>query len=159
MIRECSSADSGEIVAIINDASAKYRGVIPSDCWHEPYFSAEQLQAEIAAGVRFIGYEKDGVLAGIMGVQNVRDATLIRHAYVRKEFQGHGIGGELLRRLASNTKGRLLVGTWAAATWAIQFYERNGLRLSGAGETAELLRSYWTIPERQRETSVVLEYL
>jgi len=156
MIRPCSDADVPAIEAIINEAAQAYRGVIPDDCWHEPYMSRTDLMAEIAAGVSFSGWENAGELLGVMGIQAVRDVTLIRHAYVRTAHQGHGIGGALMTALRSQAAGRLLVGTWAAAEWAIRFYERQGFRLVSNDEKDRLLQSYWIIPARQREVSVVL---
>ncbi len=156
MIRDCTEADIDVMEAIINEAAAAYRGVIPADCWHEPYMTRSDLLSEIARGVRFAGREDGSVLVGIMGLQRVRDVTLIRHAYVRTAEQGHGIGGDLMRWLVARVNGPLLVGTWAAATWAIRFYERYGFRLAPEEEKNRLLNTYWTIPERQRETSVVL---
>ncbi len=156
MIRPCTSTDFSTIEAIINDAAEAYRGVIPADCWHEPYMTAAALQSEIQAGVEFWGWDDTGNLTGIMGVQGVRDVTLIRHAYVRTGHQGRGIGAALLNFLADRTAGPLLVGTWAAATWAIRFYERHGFRLVSPAEMDRLLSTYWNIPERQKETSVVL---
>ncbi len=156
MIRDCTEADIDVIDAIVNEAAAAYRGAIPADCWHEPYMKRSELLSEIAAGVRFVGWEEAGTLVGVMGLQRVRDAVLIRHAYVRTAQQGKGIGGELLRRLRAETAGPLLVGTWAAATWAIRFYERHGFRLLPPDEIDRLLGSYWNISPRQRETSVVL---
>lgn len=156
MIRPCTSADIPAIDAIINEAAEKYRGVIPADCWHEPYMSRRELESEIAAGVRFSGWEEAGELVGVMGVQNVKDATLIRHAYVRTAQQGRGIGGQLLRELASEVAGPLLIGTWADASWAIHFYQGHGFQLMPAEEKNRLLGIYWTIPDRQRDTSVVL---
>jgi GNAT superfamily N-acetyltransferase len=156
MMRRCTDADFDAIEAIINEAAEAYRGVIPGDRWHEPYMSRSELAAEIAAGVAFWGWEESGALAGVMGLQKVRDATLIRHAYVRTAHQGRGIGGALLKSLAAQAPGRLLVGTWAAAEWAIRFYERHGFRLVSPEEKDRLLKTYWNIPERQVETSVVL---
>jgi N-acetylglutamate synthase-like GNAT family acetyltransferase len=156
MIRPCTSADIPVIDSIINEAAAKYRGVIPADCWHEPYMSRRELEAEIAAGVRFSGWEEAGDLIGVMGVQNVKDATLIRHAYVRAAQQGRGIGGKLLQELASQIAGPLLIGTWADASWAIRFYQSHGFQLTSAEEKNRLLAAYWTISDRQRDTSVVL---
>ncbi len=156
MIRYCTDADIAAIDAIINAAAQAYRGVIPADCWHEPYMPRSDLLAEIAAGVVFHGWEEAKDLIGIMGLQKVRDATLIRHAYVRQAHQGRGIGRELLTTLASQTTGALLVGTWAAAEWAIHFYTRNGFRQVSLAEKDRLLMTYWHIPPRQRETSVVL---
>jgi GNAT superfamily N-acetyltransferase len=156
MIRDCTDADLDLMEAIINEAALAYRGAIPADCWHEPYMTRSELLSEIAAGVRFSGWEDDGTLIGVMGVQRVMDATLIRHAYVRAHHQGKGIGGELLRWLAARTSGAVLIGTWAAATWAIRFYERYGYRLVSLEEKDRLLSTYWNISRRQRETSVVL---
>ena len=155
-IRPCGDGDRGAILAIVNAAAEAYRGVIPADRFHEPYMPAEELEAEIAAGVVFWGCEQDGVLVGIMGLQPVRDVELIRHAYVAPDRQRGGIGGALLEHLAERTAARMLVGTWAAAEWAIAFYLRHGFAHVGRERTAELLRAYWTIPERQIETSVVL---
>jgi N-acetylglutamate synthase-like GNAT family acetyltransferase len=157
MIREYAESDIDAIHAIINEAALAYRGAIPDDCWHEPYMTRSALMSEISAGVRFACFEDDdGTVIGVMGLQRVRDATLIRHAYVRTAQQKRGIGTQLMRWLSENVKGQLLVGTWAAATWAISFYERHGFRLTSREEKDRLLRTYWTIPDRQRETSVVL---
>jgi N-acetylglutamate synthase-like GNAT family acetyltransferase len=156
MIRRCTQADIPAIDAIINEAADAYRGVIPADCWHEPYMSRTALEAEIAAGVNFWGWEESGALVGVMGLQKVRDAMIVRHAYVRTAHQGRGIGGTLLTELASQVAGQLLVGTWAAAEWAIRLYERHGFRLVSTEEKDRLLATYWSIPSRQRETSVVL---
>jgi GNAT superfamily N-acetyltransferase len=158
MIRRCTDADIATIDAIINEAAQAYRGVIPPDCWHEPYMVRADLMAEIAAGVSFSGYERSGELAGVMGLQPVRDVTLIRHAYVRSAHQGHGVGGALLTALRGQTTGPLLVGTWAAARWAIRFYERHDFRLVPAGEKDRLLQAYWNVSQRQRDVSVVLMY-
>jgi GNAT superfamily N-acetyltransferase len=156
MIRACGEADIDVIVAIINEAALAYRGVIPDDCWHEPYMTRAALVSEIAAGVRFSCRVDADSVAGVMGLQTVRDATLIRHAYVRAALQGRGIGGELLRWLSARTEGPVLVGTWADATWAIRFYEGHGFRSVSVEEKDRLLNTYWNIPDRQRETSVVL---
>jgi GNAT superfamily N-acetyltransferase len=156
MIRQCTDADLATIDAIINEAAEAYRGVIPADCWHDPYMSRAELVAEIDAGVLFYGWERSGELLAVMGLQPVRDASLIRHAYVRPAYQGQGVGSELLLELRNRTTGPLLVGTWADARWAIRFYERHGFRLTPTGEADRLLQTYWTIPARQRETSVVL---
>jgi GNAT superfamily N-acetyltransferase len=155
-IRRCRDDDREAIFAIVNAAAEAYRGVIPTDRWHEPYMPMEELDAEIAAGVEFWCYEDEGELLGIMGIQPVRDVNLIRHAYVVPESQGRGIGGELLEHLLGLATRPMLVGTWAAATWAIRFYERYGFEYVGPERTADLLRTYWDIPERQVETSVVL---
>jgi GNAT superfamily N-acetyltransferase len=156
-IRPCRDDERPAILAIVNAAAEAYRGVIPADRWHEPYMPAEVLDAEIAAGVAFSGYEDGGELLGIMGIQPVRDADLIRHAYTLPARQGHGIGGALLSHLLAGRGARpLLVGTWAAAEWAIRFYSRYGFEPVSAERKTALLRDYWTIPERQVETSVVL---
>jgi GNAT superfamily N-acetyltransferase len=130
--------------------------VIPADRWREPYMPAEELAGEIAAGVEFWGWEEDGELVGVMGIQRVRDVDLIRHAYVAPGFQGRGIGGKLLKELLDSAERPMLVGTWAAAEWAVRFYERHGFELVSPKRKTDLLREYWTIPERQVETSVVL---
>jgi N-acetylglutamate synthase-like GNAT family acetyltransferase len=156
MIRQCTDADVAAIDAIINEAAQAYRGVIPADCWHEPYMPRSDLVAEIAAGVAFWGWEETDALIGVMGLQKVRDATLIRHAYVRPAHQGRGIGRELLTMLASQTTGVLLVGTWAAAEWAIRFYKRHGFHQVSVSEKERLLKTYWRVPLRQQERSVVL---
>jgi GNAT superfamily N-acetyltransferase len=154
VIRRCRDGELEAVGAIVNAAAVAYRGVIPEDRWHEPYMSAAELQAEVAAGVEFWGYEDGGELVGVMGIQPVQDVTLIRHAYVAPGTQGRGIGGALLAALEDRGSGRLLVGTWRAASWAIRFYERHGF--VAVDDPAALLRRYWTIPERQIETSVVL---
>ena len=156
LIRPCADDDRAAILALVNAAAEAYRGVIPADRWHEPYMPPDELDGEIAAGIRFWGYEDDGELVGVMGLQPVRDVELIRHAYVAPGRQRGGVGGTLLEHLAARTTARMLVGTWAAAEWAVRFYERHGFAHVGRERTAELLRAYWTIPERQIETSVVL---
>jgi N-acetylglutamate synthase-like GNAT family acetyltransferase len=156
VIRPCTESDFEAIYEIVNDAAQAYKGVIPADRWHEPYMSREELQHEIDAGVRFWGYEEDGTLVGVMGIQDVQDVTLIRHAYVRTTQRRKGIGGKLLSHLLTLTGRPILIGTWAAATWAIQFYEKHGFRLVSEEEKNRLLKTYWSIPERQVRTSVVL---
>jgi GNAT superfamily N-acetyltransferase len=155
-IRLCRDDERGEILAIVNAAAEAYRGVIPADRWHEPYMPARELDGEIAAGVEFWGYEADGALVGIMGIQRMRDLDLIRHAYVSPGRQRQGVGRALLEHLGRSTTRRVLVGTWSAAEWAIRFYRRHGFEPVSSARTAELLRAYWTIPDRQIETSVVL---
>ncbi len=155
-IRLCRKDECGFVLAIVNVAAEAYRGVIPADRWHEPYMPPEELEREIAAGVVFWGYEEDGELVGVMGLQAVRDVDLIRHAYVRPQSQTRGIGGALLRHLRGLTTRPMLVGTWAAADWAIRFYERHGFRLVSPARKTELLQTFWRIPDRQIETSVVL---
>ena len=155
-IRRCSAADREAIHSIVNAAAEAYRGVIPADRWHEPYMPMSELDGEIAAGVEFWGHEDDGKLAGVMGIQDLGEVDLIRHAYVLPGLQGRGIGSALLEQLTSAATRPLLVGTWAAAEWAIRFYERRGFVPVGRERSAELLRAHWDIPERQIETSVVL---
>ena len=155
-IRPCADDERTAILAIVNAAAEAYRGVIPDDCWHEPYMPASELDSEIAAGVAFWGYEAAGALVGVMGIQPVRDVDLIRHAYVLPASQGQGIGGALLEQLRGSSTRRMLIGTWAAADWAIRFYSRRGFRQVSPGQKDELLKTYWTIPDRQIETSVVL---
>jgi GNAT superfamily N-acetyltransferase len=156
MIRRCDERDFELIWAIINDGAQAYKGIIPADRWTEPYMSREKLQHEIDEGVAFWGYEESGALAGVMGLQQVRDVTLIRHAYVRSNRQKRGIGANLLTHLREIAGGPVLIGTWADAVWAIQFYEKNGFQRVGPQEKDRLLKKYWTVPERQIETSVVL---
>ena len=155
-IRRCRDDEADAILAIVNAAAEAYRGVIPLDRWHEPYMDERELEAELAAGVAFWGYEVDGALIGVMGVQPMDDVDLIRHAYVRPGEQRRGVGAALLGHLRELGKRRLLVGTWAAATWAIDFYRRNGFELVSPECKDVLLERYWTIPPRQVETSVVL---
>ncbi len=153
MIRRCRATDMESMYSVINDAALVYKGVIPPDCWHEPYMS----RAELMAGMKemtFFGWEEEGSLLGVMGFQPVKDVTLVRHAYVMRSHQRRGIGGSLLRYVKGLTTTRFLVGTWSDATWAIQFYEKHGFRLLPNKE--DLLRRYWNIPHRQIEASVVL---
>lgn len=156
MIRRCDTRDVTVIWDIINEAAEAYMGVIPEDRWHEPYMTMEALQCEIDAGVQFWGYKEDGDLLGVMGTQQVQDVTLIRHAYVRPAHQQQGVGSRLLMHLCEQTTRPILIGTWADATWAIRFYEKHGFRRVPADEKDRLLRTYWSIPDRQIETSVVL---
>jgi GNAT superfamily N-acetyltransferase len=155
-IRPCRGDEHATILAIVNAAAEAYRGVIPSDCWHEPYFSSGQLEREIAAGVTFWGHESGGALTGVIGFQAVRDVDLIRHAYVLPSQQGQGVGGRLLTHLRALSSRQMLVGTWADATWAIRFYERHGFEVVAPERTRSLLQEYWTVSRRQIETSVVL---
>ena len=156
MIRQCKKSDFNTIFEIINDAAQAYKGIIPDDRWHEPYMPFEELMREIEAGVVFWGLENDEKLLGVMGIQHKEDVTLIRHSYVRTQAQKMGIGTTLLRHLESMTEKPVLIGTWAAALWAISFYEKNGYTLVSEEEKNRLLHRYWSIPERQVETSVVL---
>jgi N-acetylglutamate synthase-like GNAT family acetyltransferase len=158
MIRRCTKEHVGEILEIINDAARAYRGVIPTDRWHEPYMPEDELRAEMAAGVAFWGLTRDSRLAGVMGLQYVQDVALIRHAYTRTAIRGSGVGGALLEHLKREAGAPLLVGTWKAATWAVRFYEKRGFVLTSESEKERLLKRYWNIPERQVEESVVLRH-
>lgn len=156
MIVKSETSDFNDILEIINDGAIAYRGVIPDDRWHEPYMTAEQLQAQIDDGVEFWGYKEGDKLLGVMGVQDKIEVTLIRHAYVRTSDRNKGIGGKLLTHLCSDVKKPILIGTWADAGWAIGFYQKHGFRLTSTEEKNALLQKYWNIPARQVETSVVL---
>src|SRR5260370_14110928 len=155
MIRRCDGRDFEVIWAIINDGAQAYKGTIPADRWTEPYMSREKLQKEIDEGVVFWGYEEGGELAGVMGIQEVRDVTLVRHAYVRTSSQKQGIGGQLLSHLREMASRPILIGTWADAAWAIQFYVRHGFQLVGGEEKDRLLKQYSAILERRLDTWVV----
>lgn len=156
MINKCTDSDFNTIYEIINDAAVAYKGIIPADRWHDPYMPAEELKLQIEQGVEFWCYKEGDEILGVMGIQDRGDVTLIRHAYVRTKSRGGGIGSKLLAHLSSISTKPVLIGTWAAATWAIEFYKKHGFRLLPKAETEALLRKYWTIPERQIETSVVL---
>lgn len=156
MIRRCDERDFEPIWAIINDGADAYQGIIPPDCWTEPYMSRNELQHEIDDGVAFWGYEEGGGLLGVMGIQPVQDVTLIRHAYVRSSSQRQGVGAQLLSHLRKLTPGPVLIGTWADAVWAIRFYQKHGFQLVPPAQKDCLLKRYWNIPQRQAETSVVL---
>ncbi|MFO8089261.1 MAG: GNAT family N-acetyltransferase [Desulfatiglandaceae bacterium] len=156
MIRRCKESEFDMILEIINDAAQAYKGIIPEDRWHDPYMSAEELAGEIEDGVVFWGLENEGRLIGVMGIQDREEVTLIRHSYIRPEAQKTGIGTQLLRHLQAMTEKPVLIGTWAAAHWAISFYRKNGYTLLPKEEKTRLLDKYWSIPERQVETSVVL---
>jgi GNAT superfamily N-acetyltransferase len=156
MIRLCTDNDFNAIFEIVNDAAQAYKGVIPDDRWHEQYMSEGYLRHELNSGVVFWGYEENRELLGVMGIQDVQDVTLIRHAYVRTKHRNKGIGGRLISHLKTLATRPTLVGTWRAATWAIRFYEQHGYKLVSHEEKERLLRRYWNIPERQTETSVVL---
>jgi GNAT superfamily N-acetyltransferase len=156
-IRRCRDDERAAVLAIVNAAAEAYRGVIPPDRWHDPYMPIEDLCRDIAAGVAFWGfYEANGDLTGVMGLQPVRDVDLIRHAYVRPGAQRRGVGGALIGQLRRQSRRRMLVGTWAAADWAIRFYQRHGFALVTPTQKTMLLKTYWTIPDRQIDTSVVL---
>ncbi|MFZ3333293.1 MAG: GNAT family N-acetyltransferase [Candidatus Acidiferrales bacterium] len=155
-MRRCDNRDFDQIWATINDGAQAYKGIIPADRWTDPYMSREKLQHEIDDGVVFWGYDDSGALAGVMGIQEVQDVTLIRHAYVLTSSQKRGIGGRLLSHLLGLSNRPVLIGTWATAVWAIHFYEANGFQMVTPQEKDRLLRKYWKIPDRQIETSVVL---
>jgi N-acetylglutamate synthase-like GNAT family acetyltransferase len=155
-MRRCVPSDHPQVLEIINAAAEAYRGVIPADRWHEPYMPEEQLEADIAAGIQFWICERHGEPVGVMGIQPVKGVSLVRHAYVRPDLQRSGVGTMLMNHLLDSASGQILVGTWAAATWAIGFYERHGFSLVSRDRTPALLREYWSIPDRQIETSVVL---
>lgn len=152
----CGPADTETICEIINESAMAYKGVIPADCWHEPYMPLPELRSEITKGVRFYGFKIDGQLVGVMGIQDVKDVTLIRHAYIRTKQRSQGIGRQLLEFVTSLTSKPILIGAWAAASWAVRFYQNNGFTLVDEVEKEVLLRTYWTISTRQLETSVVV---
>jgi N-acetylglutamate synthase-like GNAT family acetyltransferase len=156
LIRKSVEADFRAILAIVNDAARVYHGVIPADRWREPYMSANELEREIAEGVVFWVAEQEGRLLGVMGIQDKRDVALVRHAYVAPTTQRTGVGTTLLRHVEALVEKPILIGTWAAASWAIDFYRRNGFALLPVSQRDRLLRTYWSIPARQIETSVVL---
>ena len=156
MIRRSRDSDLPEILAIINDAAQAYRGVIPADRWHDPYMPRDELAKEIADGIVFWVAEEGGRVRGVMGMQDKGDVTLVRHAYVAPAVQRKGVGQSLLRHVQSLADKPVLIGTWAAASWAIEFYRRNGFTVVSPSDKDKLLRKYWSIPDRQSETSVVL---
>ena len=155
-IRLCRDDEREAMLALVNAAAEAYRGVIPADRWHEPYMPRQELEREIAAGVVFFLLEEDSGVAGVMGIQDKADVALVRHAYVAPHVQRKGVGRRLLRHLESLTDKPVLIGTWAAASWAIDFYVRNGFTVVSLADKERLLRKYWSIPDRQIETSVVL---
>lgn len=156
MIRKCEPTDLAAIYAVINDGAMAYKGIIPADRWCEPYMPIEELRREIADGVEFWGYSGERGLVGVMGIQDKGVVALIRHAYVRTKDRRKGVGTALLHHIEDRTTQPILVGTWADATWAICFYQKNGYQLLSRAETERLLHKYWNVPERQVETSVVL---
>ena len=158
MISEYTKSDSSEILYVVNDAAAKYKNVIPDNCWHEPYMSERELVDEFKDGVRMFGYLHNNKLIGVIGFQEIKDVVLIRHAYTLTTYQGKGTGSALLEYLLNkNRNSRLLVGTWKNAKWAIRFYKKFGFILHTKEETTLLLKKYWNIPSKQIENSVVLE--
>jgi N-acetylglutamate synthase-like GNAT family acetyltransferase len=156
MIRNAAENDFEEIYNIINDAAIAYKGIIPADRWHEPYMTKEELKKQIEDGVRFSCYLNENKIVGVMGIQDKKDVTLIRHAYVATKERKKGIGTLLLQKLIKDSEKPILIGTWKAAHWAISFYEKHGFSLVSEEEKDSLLRKYWDIPTRQIETSVVL---
>jgi N-acetylglutamate synthase-like GNAT family acetyltransferase len=156
LIRKSVQADLAAILAIVNAAAQAYRGVIPADRWRDPYMSSDELEKEIADGVVFWVTEEDGRLLGVMGIQDKWEVTLVRHAYVTPSLQRKGVGTKLLRHVQDLTSKPVLIGTWADASWAIEFYRRNGFTVVPSSRKDSLLRKYWSIPARQVETSVVL---
>ncbi len=156
MITKCNENDFMIILEIINDSSVAYKGIIPEDRWKEPYMPEEELKIQISGGVEFWKFEENNEVLGVMGIQFKQDVTLIRHAYTRTIARQKGIGGKLLKHLTSITQTPVLIGTWADASWAIRFYKKNGFRQVNENEKNKLLKTYWSIPERQVETSVVL---
>ena len=158
MISEYKKKDSSKVLYVINEAAIKYKGVIPDNCWHEPYMSEQQLINEFNDGVRMFGCNHNNKLVGVIGIQKVKDAILIRHAYILTSHQGEGVGSLLLKYLLEKNKNsRLLVGTWQKAIWAIQFYEKYDFVLQTKKQTNELLKKYWKISPKQIENSIVLE--
>ncbi len=158
MISEYKKTDASKILHVINDASLRYKGIIPDDCWHEPYMSKQELIDEFSDGVCMYGYHHNNILIGVIGIQEAKDVILIRHAYTLTTFQGKGTGSALLEYLLrKNQNSRLLVGTWRNATWAIRFYEKFGFILHAKDQSTLLLNKYWKLPSKQIENSVVLE--
>ena len=158
MIREYKKSDSSKIIYVINDAAIRYKGIIPDNCWHEPYILKQELVNEFNAEVRMYGYHHNNKLIGVIGIQEVKDVVLIRHAYTLTSYQGKGTGSELLKYLLKKNKNsRLLVGTWRSATWAIRFYKKFGFILHSKKQTTLLLKKYWQISSKQIQNSVVLE--
>ena len=158
MISEYKKTNTSKILYIINEASLKYKGTIPDDCWHEPYMSKQELIDEFNEGVRMYGFHDNNTLIGVIGIQEVKDVILIRHAYTLTSYQNKGVGSALLEYLLKkNQNSRLLVGTWKNATWAIRFYEKFGFIPHGKEQSTLLLKKYWKISSKQIKHSVVLE--
>ena len=158
MIKKYTKNDTSKILHIINDASLRYKGIIPDNCWHEPYMSEQELIDELSDGVRMFGYHHNSKLIGVIGIQEVKDVILIRHAYTLTSHQGKGTGSALLKYLLKkNHNSSLLVGTWRNATWAIQFYKKFGFILQTKNQSALLLKKYWKISSKQIKNSVVLK--
>jgi len=156
IVRRLGPEDAGNILRVVNDSAEAYRGVIPKEAWKEPYMDLTELSRDINDGVSMWGAEENGVICGVMGIQEKGDVTLIRHAYVASGFRRTGIGGRLLAQLMAIAGNPVLVGTWASALWAADFYEKHGFTLQSAERSAFLLSRYWEIPERQASASIVL---
>lgn len=156
MIRRCDAGDFDTILVVINDSAQCYRGVIDADCWNEPYMSEDYLRHEIKSGVEFWSFERDGEIIGVMGVQDVLDITLIRHVYVKSANRNSGAGSALLGRIREMTDKPILIGAYRAAVWALDFYKKHGFKLIDGEEKNRLLRKYWSLPDRQIETSVIM---
>ncbi|WP_299626718.1 GNAT family N-acetyltransferase [uncultured Tenacibaculum sp.] len=156
ILKSDEKKDFDTIYEIINDASIAYKGIIPEDRWKEPYMSKNELETQINEGVEFWNYEENNEILGVMGIQFKNDVTLIRHAYVRTKARQKGIGGKLLNHLIDMAKTPVLIGTWKDASWAIRFYQKHGFKLLLGEEKNKLLKTYWNIPQRQVETSIVL---
>ncbi|MGD0645629.1 MAG: GNAT family N-acetyltransferase [Candidatus Bathyarchaeia archaeon] len=158
LISEMTTIDFQAILKVVNNAAMAYKGKIPNDMWKEPYMPAQELKEEIQSGVEFYGLNANNALVAVMGIQPTNDVTLIRHAYVLTSHQRKGFGEKLLKHLLGLAKtSKIYVGTWEAASWAVEFYEKQGFKLVSTEEKNKLLNKYWNIPERQVETSVVLE--
>ena len=158
MISEYIKSDTSKILDVINDASLRYKGIIPDNCWHEPYMSEQKLIDEFSDGVHMFGFQHNNKLIGVIGIQKVKDVILIRHAYTLTSYQGKGTGSALLEHLLkTNQNSRLLVGTWRNAIWAIRFYKKFDFILHAKEQSTLLLKKYWKIPSKQIENSVVLE--
>ena len=158
MISKYTKSDNSKILYVINNAAARYKGIIPDNCWHEPYMSKQELVDEFADGVHMFGYHLNNKLIGVIGIQKIKDVVLIRHAYTLTSYQGKGIGSALLEyQLKKNKNSRLLVGTWRNAAWAVRFYEKFDFILHTKDQSTLLLKKYWKIPSKQIKNSVVLE--
>jgi GNAT superfamily N-acetyltransferase len=158
MVCKLTNFDFRDILTVVNDAAKVYKGKIPDDRWKIPYMPELELKEEIQMGVQFYGLKENNSLIAVMGIQRVNDVTLIRHAYVLTSHQRIGLGEKLLKHLLSLVHtSKVYVGTWEAAGWAVKFYEKHGFQLVSEEEKNKLLKKYWSIPERQIETSVVLE--
>lgn len=156
VVRRCGDDELEAVLSIVNAAAVAYRGVIPDDCWHEPYMTPNGLGRDILEGLEIWGYERGGELIGVMGIQPMADVDLIRHAYVRPTVQRKGVGAALIQHVRRLTDRRILVGTWAAAGWAVAFYQRHGFEPVRSPLAERLMRKYWSVPSRQMEVSVVL---